>query len=81
VKGHKLHVRRKMEENNGKMKKIEASLIKMLMRISSWLLISLVLELSFYSLSLSYSWPLRVSVEHSGRSLALGIWSKKENKE
>jgi len=34
VKGHKLHVRRKMKENNGKNKKIEASFIKRLMRIS-----------------------------------------------
>jgi len=35
VNGHRLHVRRKMKENNGKLKKIEASLIKRLMRISS----------------------------------------------
>jgi len=41
-----LHVRRKM-------KKIEASLIKRILSISSWLLASSVLEISFYSLFLS----------------------------
>jgi len=81
VKGHKLHVRRKMEENNGKMKKIEASLIKRLVRIISWLFIGSVLKLSFYSVSLSYSLTLRVFLEHSGRSVALCIWIKKETKE
>jgi len=34
VKGHRLHVRRKLNENNGKMKKIKASFIKRLLRIS-----------------------------------------------
>ncbi len=34
MKGHMLHVRRKSEVNNGKLKKIEASLIKRLMRIN-----------------------------------------------
>jgi len=34
VKGYRLHVRRKIDKNNGKMKKIEATLIKWLMRIS-----------------------------------------------
>jgi len=34
VKGHRLHVRRKMKENNGKMKNIEASFIKIILRIS-----------------------------------------------
>jgi len=34
VKGHRLRVRRKIKENNGKMKKIEASLIKRLLRIN-----------------------------------------------
>jgi len=34
VKGHMLHVRRKMKENNGKLKKIETSLIKSLLRIN-----------------------------------------------
>jgi len=43
-----------MKENKKKLMKIEASLIKRLMRMSSWTFISLVLELSF-SLSLSYS--------------------------
>ena len=33
VIGHMLHVRRKMKENNGKLKKIEAPLIKRLMRM------------------------------------------------
>ncbi len=53
MKGHKLHAKRKLKENNGKMKKIEVSLIKRLVRISSWLLVSSVLELALYSLSLS----------------------------
>jgi len=35
VKGHRLHVRIKMKENNGKLKKIEASMIKRILRISS----------------------------------------------
>ena len=35
-----------MKENNGKMKKIEASLLKRLLRISSWLFVSFSLELS-----------------------------------
>lgn len=34
MNGHRFHVRRKMKENNGKIKTIEASLIKRLMRIS-----------------------------------------------
>ena len=38
MKGHKLHVRRKTKENNGKLKKIEASLIESLLRISWYLL-------------------------------------------
>ena len=33
MKGHRLHLRRKMKENNGKLKKIEASFIKMIMMI------------------------------------------------
>jgi len=32
VKGQKLHVRRKMKENNGKLKELETSLIKRLLR-------------------------------------------------
>jgi len=63
------------------MKKIEASLIKRIVGISSWLLISSILELSFYYLSPSYSWTLRFFLDHSRMSVALGIWSKKENKE
>ena len=35
MKGHRLHVRIKMKENNGKLKKIEASMIKRILRISS----------------------------------------------
>ena len=63
MKGHRLHVRRKMKENNGNFKKMEASLIKRLMRISSWLLISSFLELSHYSVSLTlihleFSWSI-----------------------
>jgi len=48
------------------MKKIEASLIKRLMSISGQCLVSLALDLSHYSLSLSYSWKLRVFLEHFG---------------
>ena len=33
VKGNMLHLRRKMKENNRKMKKIEATLIKRLLRL------------------------------------------------
>jgi len=47
VKGHNLHVRRKM-------KKIEASLVKSILRISSQTVVSSVLELSLYSLSLIF---------------------------
>jgi len=46
------------------MKKIEASLIKMPLRISGKDLVSLVLELSHYALFLSYSWMLTVFLEH-----------------
>jgi len=35
VKGHRFHVRRKMKENEGKMKKIKTSMIKWILRISS----------------------------------------------
>jgi len=45
VKGHKLHVKRKMKENNGKMKKLEASRIKRYQRISLYIFVSSVLEL------------------------------------
>jgi len=34
VKGQRLHVRMKMKENNGKLKKLDASLIKRLLRIN-----------------------------------------------
>ena len=61
MKGHMLHVRRKMKENNGKLKKLEASLIKRPMRISSQLFVIFSLVLSLYSLShtlahLDFSW-------------------------
>ena len=46
------------------MKRLEASCIKMILRISSWLLPSSSLDLSHYSLSLSYSWTLRAFLEH-----------------
>ena len=52
MKGHRLHVRRKMKENNRKVKKIEPLIIKRLMRVSSQLFVHLVLELSLYYLSL-----------------------------
>lgn len=59
VKGHGLHVTRKMKENNVKLKKKEASLIKRLMRIS-WYLSSIKPfcffsfgALSLFSLSLT----------------------------
>ena len=65
VKGNMFHLRRKMKENNGKMKKIEATLIKRLLRISGQDLISSVLKLFHYSLSPSYSWILRVFFENS----------------
>ena len=45
MKGHKLHVKRKMKENNGKMKKLEASRIKRYQRISLYIFVSSVLEL------------------------------------
>jgi len=45
MKGHAWHVRRKLKENGGKMKKLEASIIKRLLRISSQPFVSLVLEL------------------------------------
>ena len=33
MKSHKLHVRRRLKENNGKLNKLEASLIKRILRI------------------------------------------------
>jgi len=45
------------------MKKIMASLRKRLLRISGKELVNSVLELSQYSLSLSYSWRLKVFLE------------------
>ena len=54
MKGRRLHLRRKMKENNGKLKKIEASLMKRLMRIS-WYLFSILTfcQLNFGALSLT----------------------------
>jgi len=66
VKGHRLHVRRKM-------KKIKVTLTKRLLRINSWLLVSSVLEFSLFSLS--HSWTLRVLLEH------FSIGSRKAKKE
>ena len=48
MKGHRLQVRRKMKENNGKMKKFEASLIKRLMRIN-WYIFHIILSVQFWS--------------------------------
>jgi len=45
VKGDRLHVRRKLKENRGKTKKLEAPILKRILRISLGLLVSLVLEL------------------------------------
>jgi len=61
VKGHRFRVRRKMKENNGKLKKIEASLIKRLLRINWY-----ILSVNFGALSLfSHSWTLRAFLENS----------------
>ena len=46
------------------MKKIEASLITRLLRISGKSLINLDLDLSHYYLSLSHSWTVRLFFEH-----------------
>ena len=54
VTGHMLHVRRKRNQNNGKSKKLKASLLKMFLRIS-WKDFFSHLWLSHYSLSLSLS--------------------------
>ena len=93
MRGHTLHVTRKMKENNGKMKKLEASLLKMLVRISSWLLISSVLELSFslslsISLSLShtrghldFSWRTFGEVFYTGNFLARRQRKRRKEKE
>jgi len=72
VKGHRLHVRRKLKENNGKMKKIEASSIKRLPRINTQIFVSSVLELSPFSLShtlgnLEFSWRTLGGVWHTWR--------------
>jgi len=45
MKGHRLHVRRKLKENRGKIKKLEASLIKRHHSISLGPFVSLALEL------------------------------------
>ena len=64
------------------MEKIEASLIKRLMRINWQGFNSFLVELSSI-LTLSYSLTLRVFLEHSWRVAYLDAWSKKtkENKE
>jgi len=75
VKGRRLHLRRKMKENNGKLKKIEASLMKRLMRIS-WYLFSILTfcQLNFGALSLTLG-HLRVFLEN------FNIRSRKEKKQ
>ena len=79
MKGHKFHVRSKMKENNGKLKKLEASLIKWLLRIS-WQVFSYTYG-SHSILSLSYSWILRVFLENSWRSVAyLGFGERSKMK-
>jgi len=60
----------KLKENNGKMKKIEASMIKRLMRISSQLLSVLAWSPIFYSLShtlahLDFSWSTLEALWHT----------------
>ena len=66
VKGHRLHLRRKMKENNRKLKKIENSFIKRLLRISSQTFLGSFLELSLYYLS--YYRILRFFLENSWRT-------------
>ena len=73
MKGHMFHVRRKMKENNGKLKKIEDSSLKRLMRMR-WYLLSFHFRNSLFILSLSHSWILRVFMDH------FNIGSKKEKK-
>ena len=63
VKGHRFHVRMKINKNNGKMKNIESTLIKRLMRIS-WYLLSVQFWSYLSILSLSRSQTLRVLLEH-----------------
>ena len=61
------------------MKKIQASLIKMLMRISSQLFVSSILELSLYSLS--HNIAHLEFLEHCWRTLGiLWIWSRRKRK-
>jgi len=54
VKGHRFHVRKKMKENNGKLNKLEAALIKRILRINWYLfLVQFWSSLIIISLSLS----------------------------
>jgi len=62
-------------------------MIKMILRINSWHLSMLVFcqfsfgALIFYSLSLSYSWTLRVFLEHSWSSVAyFGFGARRKRK-
>ena len=68
-----------MKENSGKLKKIEASLIKRLLRISSYLL-SVQFWSSLFILSFLYSWTLRVSMEHSWRSVAYLVFGARRQR-
>jgi len=52
-----------MKENNGKMKKIEITLIKRFLRIN-WYLLSIQFWSSPSILSISHSWTLRDSLDH-----------------
>ena len=54
MKGHRFHVRKKMKENNGKLNKLEAALIKRILRINWYLfLVQFWSSLIIISLSLS----------------------------
>ena len=64
VKSHRLHVGRKMKENNGKLKKIETSLIKRFLRIS-WYILSIQFWSTLSLFSLSHSCTPREFLEHS----------------
>ena len=74
MKGHRFHVKRKIKEKLSKFKKIEASMIKRLLRISSHNFFSSSLELSLFSHTLAH-------LEHSWSTLALEKGKQKEEKE
>ena len=70
MKGHMLHLRRKIMENEDK---IEASSIKMILRINWYPFASSLLELYNYSLSLS------LTLRHLDFLGTLLHWNKKRN--